>query len=135
LNQGLRLKTCSNFVRSVVSKDFLVNQITWKRTGAHNDPGRYGIISDTLLYCSKSENYCWNQPYGERSQEAVETSFCYAEKPDNSYIRVKKGEAIPTGWRRFQSVTLRSPNPRPNLVYEHKATLRTKFEQVLSLKP
>lgn len=104
----------------ILGAENLINQITWKRTGAHNDPGRYGVISDTILFYSKSSERTWNQPYAERSQESLDNSFNYAEKPDGSWVRLKKGETIPKGWRRFQSVTLRSPNPRPNLVYEYK---------------
>ena len=34
------------------------NEITWRRTYAHNDPGRYGNTSDTILFFSKSaENH------------------------------------------------------------------------------
>lgn len=104
----------------IFSKDNFINQITWRRTGAHNDPGRYGIISDTLLFYSKSDNYVWNQPYGARSENAIGTSFRYAEKPDGSVVTIVRGEEVPKSWRRFQSVTLRSPHPRPNLMYDYK---------------
>ena len=30
------------------------NEITWQRTGAHNDPDRFGRIADTLLFYAKS---------------------------------------------------------------------------------
>jgi adenine-specific DNA-methyltransferase len=74
-----------------------VNQVTWRRTGAHNDPGRYGMISDTILfYAKQQEAYCWNQPYSERSDEAVEASFCYAEQPDGRFVRIRKGQPIPS---------------------------------------
>lgn len=101
-------------------RDNFINQITWRRTGAHNDPGRYGMIADTLLFYSKTEHYTWNQPYGERSEAALEASFSYIEGPDGDTRRLKKGEPVPKGWRRFQSVTLRSPHPRPNLTYDFK---------------
>jgi adenine-specific DNA-methyltransferase len=97
-----------------------INEITWRRTGSHNDPGRYGMISDTIFFYSKDDEYIWNQPYGERSQEGIDTSFAYAEKPDGSVVRLKRGESVPANWRRFQSVTLRSPHPRPNLIYTYK---------------
>jgi len=82
--------------------------------------GVYGVISDTILFYSKSENYVWNQPYGERSDTAVETSFRYAERPDGSVVTITRGQDVPREWRRFQSVTLRSPHPRPNLTYDYK---------------
>lgn len=115
MNSALRL-----LMDDVFGRQNFINQLTWRRTGAHNDPGRYGMIADTLLFYSKSDNYCWNQPYGARSLDAIETSFRYAEKPDGSYVTLPKGEQPDKDWRRFQSVTLRSPHPRPNLVYDYK---------------
>jgi adenine-specific DNA-methyltransferase len=43
----------NSFMRLVLDEVFgrgrMINQITWRRTGAHNDPGRYGMIADTIL--------------------------------------------------------------------------------------
>lgn len=97
-----------------------VNQIAWRRTGAHNDPQRFGTITDTIFFYSKSDNYTWNPQFSERSKESVATSFSYAERPDGTTIRLKKDQKPERDWRLFQSVTLRSPNPRPNLVYDFK---------------
>ncbi|MGD0036485.1 MAG: site-specific DNA-methyltransferase [Bacteroidota bacterium] len=95
------------------------NEIVWKRTGAHNDPSRYGTIHDVIFYYTNSEEYTWNQQYISHSEEAVEASFSYAESKDGKkIIRLKKEQQPPEGYRRFQTVTLRSPHPRPNLRYE-----------------
>ena len=114
----------NSFMRSILDdvfgRDRFINQITWRRTAAHNDPGRYGMISDTILFYKNGEKYIWNQPLRARDQDAIEKSFRYAEKPDGTVVSIKAGEEIPNSWRRFQSVTLRSPNPRPNLVYDYK---------------
>ncbi|HQV75621.1 MAG TPA: DNA methyltransferase [Flavobacteriales bacterium] len=104
----------------VFGQDYFVNQISWRRTGAHNDPQRFGTITDTIFFYSKSDNYEWNPQFGERSEKAIETSFAEAEKPDGTIVRLKKGQKPEKDWRRFQSVTLRSPHPRPNLRYEYK---------------
>jgi adenine-specific DNA-methyltransferase len=95
-------------------------QISWKRTGAHNDPQRFGTITDSIFFFSRAENYIWNPQFSERSEESITTSFSYAEKPDGTTIRLKKDQKPEKNWRLFQSVTLRSPNPRPNLIYEFK---------------
>lgn len=114
----------NSFLRLILNDIFgrqnFINQITWRRTAAHNDPGRYGMISDTILFFHKGEDHTWNQPYGARTDEAVDKVFRYAEKPNGEVVNVRAGEAIPSDWRRFQSVTLRSPNPRPNLRYDYK---------------
>jgi adenine-specific DNA-methyltransferase len=114
----------NSYIRMILDELFspssFINQITWKRTGAHNDPSRYGMISDTIFFFAKGDKHCWNQPYAERTEESLENSFGYAEKPDGMIVRLAKGKEIPSDWRRFQSVTLRSPHPRPNLTYDYK---------------
>jgi adenine-specific DNA-methyltransferase len=116
----------SHFVRAILDELFgdhrFLNEIIWKRTAAHNDPGRYGRIHDTILFYSKGENFVWNPPLGERSEESIEASFHYAEgpPPERKIAHVKRGEQPPKGYRRFQTVTLRSPHPRPNLRYDYK---------------
>jgi hypothetical protein len=67
-----------------------------------------------------SDEYIWNPQFSERSKDSVATSFSYAEKQDGTTVRLKKGQQPEKGWRLFQSVTLRSPNPRPNLFYKYK---------------
>jgi DNA modification methylase len=45
------------------------NEIVWKRTSAHSDPGRYGSNTDILLFYTKSDRWIWNQvrrPHEER---------------------------------------------------------------------
>lgn len=36
------------------------NEIIWKRTSAHNDPGKYGRNIDCLLFYTKTEKWTWN---------------------------------------------------------------------------
>jgi DNA modification methylase len=114
----------NSFIRCVMDEIFgtdnFVNQISWRRTGAHNDPQRFGTITDTIFFYSLSDRYAWNPQFSERSKESLETSFSYAELPDGTTVRLKKGQQPVKGWRLFQSVTLRSPNPRPNLFYKFK---------------
>jgi adenine-specific DNA-methyltransferase len=38
------------------------NEIVWQRTSSHNDPGRFGIINDSLLFYSKSDAMYWGDP-------------------------------------------------------------------------
>ncbi len=114
----------NSFIRSamdeVFGKENFVNQISWKRTGSHNDPQRFGTVTDTIFFYSRSDTYVWNPQFAERSRDSIETSFSYAEKPDGTTVRLKKGHKPENDWRLFQSVTLRSPHPRPNLYYEFK---------------
>jgi hypothetical protein len=107
----------NSYIRCAMDEIFdgsnFVNQIAWRRTGAHNDPQRFGTITDTIFFYAKSEQYTWNAQFSERSKESVAISFSYADKPDGTTVRLKKDQKPAPDWRLFQSVTLRSPNPSP----------------------
>ncbi|MEA3468386.1 MAG: site-specific DNA-methyltransferase, partial [Thermodesulfobacteriota bacterium] len=53
----------------VFGKDCYINELIWKRTSAHSDPGHYGINIDSIFYYSKSEKWTWNQLYSEHSEK------------------------------------------------------------------
>jgi len=114
----------NSYIRGIMDeifgRDNFVNQISWKRTGAHNDPQRFGTITDTIFFFSRAEQYIWNRQFTERSDESIENSFSYAERADGTTVRLKKDQRPERSWRLFQSVTLRSPHPRPNLIYDFK---------------
>jgi DNA modification methylase len=44
------------------------NDITWKRTTAHNDPNRFGRITDRILFYSRSSLKAFNRITGEYSE-------------------------------------------------------------------
>jgi DNA modification methylase len=114
----------AHYAKAVLDEVFgqgnYLNEIVWRRTGAHNDPGRYGNIHDVLFFYTKTSEYIWNPQFTEYSDDAITNSFSYAEDGDGKIIRIKKGDGVPVGYRRFQTVTMRSPHPRPNLYYVYK---------------
>ena len=59
--------TASHYLKilldSIFNPENFRNEIIWKRTSAHNDPGRYGANIDNLLFYTKSSNWTWNQIY------------------------------------------------------------------------
>jgi site-specific DNA-methyltransferase (adenine-specific) len=65
--------TASHYLKIILDMIFGIenfqNEIVWKRTSAHNDPGRYGANIDLILYYSRSNNRTWNQVYTEHSEE------------------------------------------------------------------
>jgi DNA modification methylase len=89
----------------VFGSDYLRNHVVWQRIYAHNDPGQYGHNIDHILYYVKSKDAPFNTPYVPYSQEYL----------DNFYKYIEDG----TG-RRYRLVTMTSPHPRPNLMYEWK---------------
>lgn len=48
------------------------NEITWKRTSAHSDGGRYGRTIDIILFYAKSADAHWVQPYAAYDENYVE---------------------------------------------------------------
>lgn len=55
------------------------NLISWKRTSAHNDTGRFGANTDYILYYTKNQNFTWNQQYEPYSKEYLERFSRIAE--------------------------------------------------------
>ena len=70
------------------------NEITWKRQNAHSNAKRYGRITDTILFYTKSGEYTWNKVYTG-----------YTEK---QFARYKNKD--PDG-RLYQGDNLTSPGP------------------------
>jgi site-specific DNA-methyltransferase (adenine-specific) len=67
--------TASHYLKLLLDAIFgpgrVLNEICWKRTTAHNDPSRYGRISDRILFFSKSSEKTFNKIYGEYSPEQL----------------------------------------------------------------
>ena len=101
--------TASHYLKilmdAVFGPQFFRNEITWKRTGGHNDARRkFGDQSDIILFFAKSDASVFN-----RSHTA------YSE----SYLKSHYNQKEPNG-RRYRTDNLRSPHPRPNLTYDYK---------------
>jgi hypothetical protein len=64
--------TASHYLKLLLEGVFgpenYVNEVIWKRYGAHNDVGQgsrhYGRVHDTLLFYSKTRDRQWNQQFG-----------------------------------------------------------------------
>jgi adenine-specific DNA-methyltransferase len=51
------------------------NEITWQRTGAQNDAGRFGVVHDTLLMYSFTVKNIFNPVFVPHSEEHLNTRF------------------------------------------------------------
>ena len=65
--------TASHYLKALMDAIFgrknFQNEITWRRTTAHNDSKKYGANTDTILFYTKGDKWTWNsqyQPYDER---------------------------------------------------------------------
>ena len=91
----------------IFGEDNFKNEIIWRRTGAHNDAGRYGVVHDALYWYTKSNQYFFRIGYIELTEEHKRTRFNQIEPgtnrrffagpitaPGQGPARIFKGEKI-----------------------------------------
>lgn len=61
------------------------NEIIWKRANAHNDPKRFGRISDTILYYGKGSEVVWNTQHTAYREDYYKSHF--TKDDEGRYIR------------------------------------------------
>ena len=90
----------------VFGPDNFRNEIVWRRKGgsALGSMNSLSNATDTIYWYSKTQTYTLNPIYAEAPKEYIDTQFRYAD-PDG---------------RRYMITVMRSPNPRPNLMYDYK---------------
>ena len=105
--------TASHYLKIVLDGVFDIknyrNEIIWKRANAHNDPKRYGKITDSIFYYVKSDSPTWNTQYSPYREEYYESHF---KKDEND--------------RWYRTVPLDAPKHgegSKNLLYEWKGKL------------
>ncbi|MGB8643613.1 MAG: site-specific DNA-methyltransferase [Anaerolineae bacterium] len=101
-----------HYVKVVMDETFgeanFRNEITWKRKGGSANPqNRFGVVTDTMLWYSKSESALLNPIFTKDSDEAQE------------YIKSRFNRIDENG-RRFMDSPIVSPNFRANLKYQYK---------------
>lgn len=83
--------TASHYIKVIMDGVFghqmFMNEITWKRTSAHNSAKRYGPVHDTLLYYAKSDKHTWNGAYTDLDPDYVE-HFYRGTDPDGRRYRL-----------------------------------------------
>ena len=109
--------TASHYLKmlmdAVFGPQYFLNEIAWRRTHSHGNVSRnFGSVSDILLVYTRTDTYTWSQQYTSFPPDYIEKTFKYQD---------------PNG-RRWQSVTLRNPGPRPNLRYSYEASNAVTYE-------
>ncbi|MCL5800987.1 MAG: site-specific DNA-methyltransferase [Gammaproteobacteria bacterium] len=82
----------NSFVRQALDEVFGAscyrNEVRWKRQpprGAKAIARQYAKSSDTILYYSRSDRYCWNPQFKEYSQEYIKSKFVHKDKDGRVY--------------------------------------------------
>ncbi len=102
--------TASHYLKIVLDgvfgKENYVNEIIWRRKGGSALKGmrHFSNATDTIFFYAKSSKYLFNTVHMPLDEEYIEEHFTKFDE---------------TG-RRFQATVMRSPNPRPNLMYDYK---------------
>jgi DNA modification methylase len=103
--------TASHYIKVIMDGIFghgnFRNEITWRRTTAHNTTSRkYGDVTDILLFYSKTNQYPFHPPRTTHDDSYVQTFYRHKEKDGRRYRlhQVERNPAI---------------GPRPNLIYEY----------------
>ena len=95
--------TASHYLKllmdSVFGAENFRNEITWKRTGAHNSANRYGPVHDIILYYTKSSGYIWNQIY-LANEEYIANRYTYTDEQGRLFYPVS---LLAAGTRRGSS--------------------------------
>jgi len=81
--------TASHYLKvimdTIFSPENFRNEIIWKRTSAHNDPGRYGRIHDVLLFYTKTDQFTFNTVYSEYDEEYLSKFYRYVDEKGRRY--------------------------------------------------
>jgi len=87
------------------------NEIVWQRTGAHSDAHRWGRVTDTLLFYTKSDRYRWQTQYVPYDEEYVRERYRYQEEKTGQVFWLNTMTAAGPGpARRFRGEMLDPPS-------------------------
>lgn len=70
---------------SIFGAQRFVNEVIWKRTGAHSGKKGYGPAHDTLLFYSKSEDFYWEKVRGPYDPAYIASKFTMREVDGRRY--------------------------------------------------
>lgn len=77
--------TASHYLKvildAVYGPEHFRNEIVWQRFGSHNDPRRFGRVTDAILFYSKTERYFFEPVRVSYSADHLEKRFNYKD-PD-----------------------------------------------------
>ena len=64
----------------ILGENNFQNEIVWRRTGAHNDPKRYGANHDTIFFYSGSDKWTWNRQFTAYSEGYLIQNYRYKDQ-------------------------------------------------------
>ncbi len=61
------------------------SEIVWKRTSAHNDPGKYGNVHDNIFFYSGTKGRTWNPQYTPYTKDYIDAEW--QELPSGRFFK------------------------------------------------
>ena len=89
-----------------------INEIIWRRTGTHGTSRSYGVIHDTILFYSKSQDYIFKCPSTDLDQEYLDSHYTQKEKDGRRYQLISAHGAGQGPSRKFGDRELPPPTGR-----------------------
>ena len=106
--------TASHYLKLVLDGVFgpenFLNEIIWKRTGAHGGAKRWGPIHDSIFLYSKSSEYHWNKTFEAYDEKYVRDFYRFEDKDGRYRLVTLTGAGTRTGdsgkpWRGVDPTT------------------------------
>jgi len=73
----------SHFLRcmldEIFGEDNFQNEIIWQRFNFHADANKFGVVHDSILFYTKTQNYVFNKPYVKLHQRYIDSHFTQDE--------------------------------------------------------
>ena len=106
----------NHMVRAIADDVFGIdqhrNEIVWKRTYAHSDAKRFGIVHDLILVYSKTDGYRFFKQYRAHSESYIESHYGQVDADGRQYRLVTLSAAGPGPARRFGDRVIEPPPGR-----------------------
>ena len=64
----------------VFGKENFRNEIVWRRSYSHNDGNKFGVITDTIFWFSKSPNWLYNKIFIPRTEDETVQEYPYLDE-------------------------------------------------------
>lgn len=93
----------------IFGKNSLKNEIVWRRAYSHNDGKKFGVITDSIYYFTKTEEYTYEKVFVSRTEDETENEY-----PN---IDIKTG-------KRFKSVSMNAAGQGEARYFGEKGLLK-----------
>lgn len=96
--------TASHYLKllcdAILHKDNFRSEIVWKRTSAHSGAKRFGPVSDSILFYTRSDDYVWNEQYSPFSEQYLDEFYTHR---DSDGRRWRRSDLTGAGTRKGES--------------------------------